>query len=263
MHCVRGSPAVAALHLARWPMVDRETLSRAACLGIHPHRPQLRVQDKLPISTRRQPNRVPGGPSLRVRPSSPLRTGLRCIGRGRRSGGQHGRRALRRRVRRERAADRPPPPSGRELPRPGRCRRAAVPSVRPAHLSHQRRARRRISERLHGVAAVRAPGAGERRRPAGPDPDQPNDDQRTLWPRSRRSRGDGISGARRRTARRDPDVRRRDRRARRTRAATSASFAATRASIGAAIRPNSMPASAAAFRPARTPTTATSATAFS
>ena len=79
------------------------------------------------------------------------------------------------------------------MPSTPQRRRHPDPQIRTAHLPHQQRGDLRLSLPLHALAALRAPRAGERRRQAAADPDQPHHAERALRPRpDERGRGRGI-----------------------------------------------------------------------
>ena len=84
----------------------------------------------------------------------------RCCRGRRRLRRLHHRRAAGREQRPARARDRPARPHRRQRLRLLRRARRARPQVRAAHLPHELREGRRLPVAVHGLAAVRAPGAG-------------------------------------------------------------------------------------------------------
>ena len=157
----------------------------------------------------------------------------------------------------------PRPAAAHRRQRLRRARRGGHPgpSLRPAHLPHQRADDLRVPVARSPLAAVRAPGPRLRPRPARPDPDQPDDDQRACsgCGSARRGGRRGLLRSARRAAATDPHgLRGRRRAAGSGGSCTSCSSAATPGSSGASTRPAGRLGDGARARPGPTTTTATS-----
>ena len=109
------------------------------------------------------------------------------------------------------------------------------------HIFHTNSRRdRRLSVAVHRLAALRASRARRGARPAGADPDQPDDAQQAVRPRPQDRRGGRrLSRLARRAGRRDQDLRGRGRSRRSGASSTSCSSRAIPASNGASTRASS------------------------